>query len=150
MATSVVTANDPTFTYPETLSAVNPSQEARLRRVVDYLKDHFREHPTLAKLAEVGGLSPFHFHRLFRAYYGKTLKRMTTELQVEHARQLMIDGVPAAEAADRAGFANQSHLTSRFKMIHGITPGAWLRQYRARKASAPSQPPTSSSDRPVA
>src|SRR5689334_2510385 len=151
MFTSVMTAaNDLTSTHAETLSAVNPSQEARLRRVMEYLKEHFREHPTLAVLADVGGLSPFHFHRLFRASYGKTLKRITTELQVEHARQLMIEGVPAAEAADRAGFANQSHLTSRFKMIHGTTPGAWLRQYRARKAAAPPQPPTSSSDRPVA
>jgi AraC-like DNA-binding protein len=129
------------ITPAEALVPVNPEQEARLKRVMEYLEEHFREHPTLNVLAQVGGLSPFHFHRLFRACYGKTLKRVNTELQVEHAKQLMLQGVPALEAAARAGFANQSHLTSRFKLIYGLPPGAWLRRYRARSLNLPTQSP---------
>jgi AraC-like DNA-binding protein len=139
MSAALSTPAAPTLTAAEALVPVNPDQEARLKRVMEYLEEHFREHPTLNVLAQIGGLSPFHFHRLFRACYGKTLKRVNTELQVEHAKQLMLQGVPAVEAAERAGFANQSHLTSRFKLIYGIPPGAWLRRHRARTLNLPSQ-----------
>jgi AraC-like DNA-binding protein len=141
MSTVLSTPMVETTTNPfEARVPVNPEQEARLKRVMEYLKEHFREHPTLDVLARVGGLSPFHFHRLFRACYGKTLKRVNTELQIEHAKQLMLQGVPAADAAQSAGFANQSHLTSRFKLIYGLPPGAWLRRQRARAVN-PSTPP---------
>jgi AraC-like DNA-binding protein len=139
MSTVASTPFTAVYTPAEALVPVNPEQEARLRRVMEYLREHFREHPTLNVLAQIGGLSPFHFHRLFRACYGKTLKRVNTELQVEHAKELMLQGVPAIEAAERAGFANQSHLTSRFKLINGMPPGAWLRRHRARMPNTPSQ-----------
>jgi AraC family transcriptional regulator len=137
MSTVLSGPNVPTQSRDDMPSPVNAEQQVRLRRVMDYLQAHFHEHPTLAVLAQVGGLSPFHFHRLFRACYGKTLKRVTTELQVEHAQRLMLRGVKTAEAAASAGFANQSHLTSRFKMIVGMTPGAWLRRESARPGALP-------------
>ncbi|HTL28859.1 MAG TPA: AraC family transcriptional regulator, partial [Tepidisphaeraceae bacterium] len=73
------------------------------------------------------GLSPYHFHRLFRETYGKTLKRVNTELQIDFAKRLLLEGVSTVEVGQRAGFANQSHFTSRFKSITGLPPAAWLR-----------------------
>ena len=48
-----------------------------------------------------------------------------TGRRVELARRLLLDGVPAAEAATRAGFYDQSHLTRHFKRLHGVTPVAF-------------------------
>ena len=43
------------------------------------------------------------------------------------ARALIAEGQPIAEAAARAGFADQSHLTRWFGRYYGITPGAYRR-----------------------
>jgi AraC-like DNA-binding protein len=47
---------------------------------------------------------------------------------VRYARTLLIDGVPAAQAALEAGFFDQSHLSRHFKSIYGVTPGRYLRE----------------------
>jgi AraC-like DNA-binding protein len=39
---------------------------------------------------------------------------------------LLLAGFPIADVAAQTGFADQSHLTRRFKRVVGVTPG----QYR--------------------
>ena len=116
-------------------AGITPDQQKRLSRAMNYIKAHFAKHPRLEEIAGEAGLSPFHFHRLFRKCYGRTFKQVLTSLQVEYAQKLLLAGVPTREVGNRSGFANQSHFTSRFKSVAGITPAAWRRQ----KRSAPSQ-----------
>lgn len=91
-----------------------------------YLQREFRRGPTLPEIARTAHLSPFHFHRLFRQEFAKTPKQIMVELQIAEAQKLMLAGVPLAKAAKRAGFAQQSHLSTRFKKMTGLTPGQWL------------------------
>lgn len=126
---STVILDVPATSGCEEKTTVNAGQLERLHRVMQYLQEHFREHPTLRALAQIAGLSPFHFHRLFRHCYGKTIKRVNTELQVQHAIELLRVGVPTAEVGVRSGFANQSHFTSRFKLITGLPPATWVRKH---------------------
>lgn len=44
---------------------------------------------------------------------------------------MMSGGMPIAEAAYDAGFADQSHFTRHFKNCYGMTPGHWLTLLRA-------------------
>jgi AraC family transcriptional regulator len=83
----------------------------------------------LEQAAERAGLSKFHFHRLFRAYCGKTFKQFATECQIEMSKRLLLNGTTVRDAAARAGFANPSHFTSRFKLITGTTPAKWLKMH---------------------
>lgn len=46
--------------------------------------------------------------------------------RLARARTLIKNGVPLAETAARAGFADQSHLTRQFKRAFGLTPGRWI------------------------
>jgi AraC-like DNA-binding protein len=41
------------------------------------------------------------------------------------ARAAIERGLPLAEAAVRAGFADQSHMTRQFKRTYGLTPARW-------------------------
>ena len=81
----------------------------------------------LEDVAEHVGLSPFHFHRWFSVMAGRTFKTVMTEMQLEHARAMLLGGTPISRVAERCGFAHQSHFTSRFSMYHGNSPGRWLR-----------------------
>ena len=47
--------------------------------------------------------------------------------RLEAARERILDGMPLAEVAAETGFADQAHLTRRFKRFLGTTPGRFGR-----------------------
>jgi len=102
-----------------------------IERAYAYLQRNFRRTPALPEIADVAGVSRFHFHRLFRQRFGKTPKRVITELQVAEVQRLARGGMSLGEAARAAGFVHQSHMTLRFKQVVGQTPLRWLKAARA-------------------
>jgi hypothetical protein len=45
---------------------------------------------------------------------------------IERAARAAIErGLPLAQAAAHAGFADQSHMTRQFKRAYGLTPARW-------------------------
>lgn len=90
-----------------------------------YLEDSYAEDLTLADLAAVVALSPFQLARVFRAAVGLPPHAYLDQVRVRHAKRLLAAGLPIAEAALAVGFADQSHLTRRFKRLVGVTPGVY-------------------------
>jgi AraC-like DNA-binding protein len=83
---------------------------------------------TLAALAAHLDLSPAVLLRRFRAEAGMAPYEYVVSRRVDVAQGLLARGVPIADVAVRAGFADQSHLTRHFKRVVGITPGNYLRR----------------------
>lgn len=84
--------------------------------------------PTGVSLQEAAGLlhsHPTHLVRAFSARFGMPPHLYLTGRRVDTARRHLLDGMPSAEAATRAGFYDQSHLTRHFKRTLGITPAAF-------------------------
>jgi AraC family transcriptional regulator len=103
----------------------------RLKRVQDYIEAHLDDRLTLTDLAGVACLSPYHFSRSFKQAVGVGPQRYVMRRRLEQAKTLMRrTNQPLAEIAQRAGFADQSHLTSIFRRETGVTPG----RYRAALA----------------
>lgn len=50
--------------------------------------------------------------------------------RLHRARQLIHQGHTLAEAATVCGFADQSHMTRRFRHCLGYTPGQWQQARR--------------------
>ena len=78
---------------------------------------------TLAELAGVACLSPYHFIRVFARHTGLTPHAWLMQLRARKAGELLRQGAPIAQAAASAGFADQSHLNRTFKRLLGYTPG---------------------------
>jgi AraC-like DNA-binding protein len=76
-------------------------------------------------LERVAGLDRWTLARQFRALFGVSPSRFRTHRRLDHARRLLASGSPLAAAAIDAGFADQSHMSRRFKQAYGLTPGAW-------------------------
>ena len=106
--------------------------DARLLKAMDFMRREFRRGPRLPEIARAAHLSPFHFHRSFRRQFGKTPKQVLAELQIAEVQRLILTGVSLGEAAKHVGFAQQSHLTARFKQVIGLTPTAWLATARTK------------------
>jgi AraC family transcriptional regulator len=96
----------------------------RRRAVVEYIEEHLDGGPTLAQLAAVVGLNPYHFARQFKAATGLPPHQYVILRRVERARLLLQAGtdLSLAEVALRAGFSDQSQFSRHFKRLVGVTP----------------------------
>jgi AraC-like DNA-binding protein len=93
---------------------------------LDYLAENFAEDISLTELAAVAGVDRFRLLRAFRRSLGLPPHLYQTQLRLRHAKRLMLAGEPPAMAAAAAGFADQSHLSRKFKAAYGVTPGQYL------------------------
>jgi AraC family transcriptional regulator len=102
----------------------NGLSRERLQRVYDYIEAHLDDRLTLADLAGVACLSPYHFSRSFKQAVGVGPQRYVMEERIERAKVLMRQtGQPLAWIALEVGFADQSYLTAIFRRETGMTPG---------------------------
>ena len=98
--------------------------QGRLRAVLEYIEEHLDAAPTLAEIAAVTGLNPYHFARQFKAATGLPPHQYVIMRRVERAKDLLRSGtdLSLAEVAARAGFYDQSQFSHHFKRLVGLTP----------------------------
>ncbi len=96
-----------------------------------YLEAHFADDVSLSDLARVASLSPFYLARTFAREVGLPPHAYLESVRLRRAREMLDDGMSPAETAISVGYADQSHLTHRFRWVLGVTPG----QYAGRQDS---------------
>jgi len=79
----------------------------------------------MATLERLAGLDRWSLARQFRAAFGTSPSRFRTLRQLDAVRRLLRRGSSLADAADAAGFADQSHMSRQFKQAYGLTPARW-------------------------
>ena len=82
---------------------------------------------TLQELSAEAGLAPSYLVRSVAKVTGMTPHAHVLQRRVDFARQLLLDGMRAAEAAVAAGFCDQGHMIRQFRRHYGVTPGALIR-----------------------
>lgn len=108
----------------------------RILKVLTYLQEHLDQALDVEALAQVAHLSPFHFHRVFRALVGETAMEHVRRLRLERAaRQLKSTAVPVVQVAFAAGYEAQEAFTRAFAARFGVPPAEYRRQRRESKAA---------------
>ena len=102
-----------------------PHRAVKLCR--EYLESNYQKDVSLAELAGLCSLSPYHLATLFRKQTGLPPHLYLNQVRIRRAKQLVRQGVELADTALMAGFFDQSHFTRRFKAFTGITPGRYQR-----------------------
>ena len=82
------------------------------------------EAPKLADLAASAGLSPFHFHRLFKEVTGVTPKAYAAQMQARRAADSLRTAGTVTEAIYDAGFNSSSRFYETAAARLGMTPSA--------------------------
>ena len=79
-----------------------------------------------AELADAAGVSPAHLSRLFAAEFGLGPARGLEWVRLLRARSLLErSGMSVGSIAQSCGFADQYHLSHRFRAAFGTAPSAW-------------------------
>ena len=103
---------------------------ATLARVRDHIRTYYAHDITVLDLALVAGLSRAHLTRAFTAAYHMPPHVYLNAVRVAQAQALIRRGTPLAAVALECGFADQGHLTRRFKGSVGVTPSACKKMRR--------------------
>ncbi|MEU8681983.1 AraC family transcriptional regulator [Streptomyces sp. NPDC048611] len=101
---------------------------ARARAV---LEERMTDPPSLERLAQELGTSPFALLRAFKGAYGMPPHTWLTDARVRRARGLLEAGRTPADTAVAVGFTDQPHLNRHFTRIVGVPPGAYRRERAA-------------------
>ncbi|QDU66718.1 AraC family transcriptional regulator [Engelhardtia mirabilis] len=121
----------PTVTEPPARS--DQDYAARIRRAQRLLEERLSEDLPLAEVAAAAGLSPFHFHRLFRGLVGEPVAAHVRRLRLERAahRLEQTDADILSIALD-VGYGSNEAFTRAFARQFGVAPST----YRAEGASS--------------
>lgn len=101
------------------------SYEERFDVVLSYVYDHLDQPLDLVKLAEIAGMSPRHWHRIFAAAFGESLPALIKRVRLQRAVAMLADSVPVREVAERCGYPNVSSFTRAFRTAIGTTPAEY-------------------------
>jgi transcriptional regulator GlxA family with amidase domain len=97
-----------------------------LQRVRQYVDAHLNEKISVQSLANIAGLSLYHFARAFKQSEGLTPHDYLVQCRIRHAQKLLADSdVPLSEVALAAGFLDQSHFARRFRDHFGVAPSRY-------------------------
>ncbi len=97
----------------------------------EFIDAHLGMPLTVMDLAARVGLSPSHFSRAFSASLKVTPHCYLMSRRLNKAQELLASSnMPLADIALAAGFADQSHLSRRFREHVGLTPGSFRRLHR--------------------
>jgi AraC family transcriptional regulator len=95
----------------------------KLRRAIAYICENLHRNLTLAEIASAAELNPYYFARAFKKATRLSPHQFVTAQRIERAKALLAKSeLPMADVYRRSGFKSQSHFTTVFHRVTGITP----------------------------
>ncbi len=101
----------------------------KLKRVTDWMAENLAEEFSLARLAELAGMSEFHFNRLFKRATGVPPSQYQIRLRLDAARRLLRETDRSViTIANDVGYSNPSHFARLFRKETGLSPTVYRKQ----------------------
>ncbi len=95
----------------------------KFKRLRTFIQENLDAEISTNCMAEIAGLSPFHFIRMFKRSTGLTPHQFVSHMRMEHAKDLLKQTeLPIIEICLQTGFNSPSHFSRTFKRNYGLTP----------------------------
>src|SRR3954447_26148785 len=110
---------------PETLERPDdtPADYERVRRIIAFISERWREQPSLETIADHVGLSTTHVHHLFRRWSGLSPKAFLQAITLDNAKALLADSASVLDATYEVGLSGPARLHDLFVTHEAMTPG---------------------------
>lgn len=112
------------------------NHKRQTNKVIDYITAHLDTQISMEELAEIAGLSQYHFHRVFRTEVGETIAKFIVRKRMEKAgRELQRNSdTPISDIAYSVGYASGSVFCRNFKQHFGITASEYRDTIKQRNS----------------
>jgi AraC-like DNA-binding protein len=96
----------------------------RMRKVFEYVMNHYHTAVTLEKAAAVANMTKHAFCRYFKVRTNKTFFQFLIEIRIEKAASLLSKNadLTVQEIAELCGFNNMSNFNRQFKVVKQLSP----------------------------
>ena len=111
----------------------NKQSAKTFRNAIDYMNDNMDEFLSVPEISKKCGVSETTLKNAFKLYSGKSVKKYYTDLKIEMAKNMLINGNNVTEVAFSLGFSSSSYFSQFFKKQCHITPKEFFKQVNARK-----------------
>jgi len=100
---------------------------SRIAQAITFIRENFKQQPSLEQVAEAVHLSPAHFQRLFTDWAGTSPKKFLQYISLEYAKNLLQADRSATlfDTAFETGLSSTSRLHELFVSIEGMTPAEY-------------------------
>ena len=104
-----------------------------IENTIKYIKENPAADLSLETIANQAGFTPIHFHNVFKASTGKTLRDYVEGQRIKKAANMLITtDYTLAKIAYECGFSSQSYFSYAFKRKMGKTPREYAKEVYER------------------
>lgn len=115
---------------PSISAKVDPADYAAIRAAIAVITEHWRDQPSLERIASEAGTEPARLQKIFRRWAGITPKQFVQAITLDHARNLLSGEASVLDTAYEVGLSGPGRLHDLFVTHEAMTPG----DFRARGA----------------
>jgi len=105
-----------------------------IMRSIAYIHEHYDEVITREQLAQIAGISPWHYSRKFSECCGKSPSDYLANYRIYRAQEeLLLTSAKSQEIAKKTGFEDVHYFSRRFKHFTGVSPRNYIQTLQQRK-----------------
>jgi AraC-like DNA-binding protein len=128
----LATSTDVTPLHGKPVTAgYNQKEQQRLRRVYQFVDEHYAHKIDIANVAEEVSLTPSAFCRYFKRMTHLTFTQFLNQYRVNQARTLLLLDQTVSEAAWACGFESLSYFNKIFRRVTGENPLQFKKRHRS-------------------
>jgi YesN/AraC family two-component response regulator len=117
------------YNYLETVALMSnvkssdQKYDGLLLAIINYVNMNLRDKSlNLLSVSEEFNLSPSHFSKLFKKYYGIGFKQYLIKQRINKAKTMLQNGFSVTDTCKNVGYGDLTHFSKIFKKIEGISP----------------------------
>lgn len=116
--------------YRYSLASTENSATA-ISRIMDYIKTNYDKPLNNEMLSNMSGYHEYHLNRLFMRHTGTSVHKYILNIRINAAKKLLLTTDESLSAiAEKIGFNSNTHFSSYFKQVMGISPLEFRKQFK--------------------
>jgi two-component system, response regulator YesN len=110
-------------------STANQPDNTNLKKVMDYIREHYAEPLTLTEVAKHFHFNPSYLSSYFSTHNQESFVEYVNRVRIEEASRLLVhDTTPISEISGSVGFSDHSYFCKVFKKSTGLSPSQYRRK----------------------
>lgn len=114
-------------------SAENHPENLNMKKVMEYIMDHYTEPLTLTEVANHFHFNPSYFSSYFSTHNKEGFIEYLNKIRIEEAAKLLTaNSAPISEISGMVGFSDHSYFCKVFKKMRGLSPSQYRRKFNLK------------------